>query len=141
MALTYLNSQMIEIPATIADLSASNLQVTNLSVSNLNTFTFGNASQWNQAYNVATVVQSNSASWEETADIVPTITNYLSTSNILLSSLTVTGDVSSTGTISTNALNIVSGLVFPKTTFNNLVSALAINVNGTTLYMPLLSAI
>lgn len=55
--------------------------------------------------------------------------------------LTVAGNVSATGTASVSALNIVSGKVFPKTTFNNLVSALAINVNGTTLYMPLLSAI
>ena len=55
--------------------------------------------------------------------------------------LTVVGSISATGTASMSALNIVSGNVFPKTTFNNLVSALAINVNGTILYMPLLSAI
>lgn len=55
--------------------------------------------------------------------------------------LTVTGNISATGTASVGNFNIVSGTVLPKTTFNNLVSALAINVNGTVLYMPLLSAI
>lgn len=93
---------------------------------------------WQSTY---ITVSSLSASWEESADILPTVTNYLSTSNVHLNSLTVTGNISATGTASVSALNIVSGSIFPKTAFNNLVSALAINVNGTTLYMPLLSAI
>ena len=59
----------------------------------------------------------------------------------IANALTISGNVSATGTVTTSALNIVSNIVFPKTTFNNLVSALAININGITLYMPLLSAL
>ena len=71
MAITYLNSQMIEIPAAIADLSAVNLSADNLLVSNLiatnvSVPSFGDANEWNQAY---TLVKSNSASWEESTDI------------------------------------------------------------------------
>jgi hypothetical protein len=51
-----------------------------------------------------------SASWEETADIIPTITNYLSTNNVLISALTITNPFSGinsltiTGNISGNNL-------------------------------------
>jgi hypothetical protein len=50
----------------------------------------GNSSLWNTAY---TTVQSNSASWEESADILPTVTNYLSTNNVLMSAVNVTTDI------------------------------------------------
>jgi hypothetical protein len=43
----------------------------------------GTSNLWNQAYHVATVVQSNSATWEETADIIPAVTNYLSGGNVV----------------------------------------------------------
>ena len=132
------------LPTVTNYLSTSNVRLSsltvtgNISAASIQTPVLSNLQTWNDTY---TLVQNNSASWEETADILPTVTNYLSTSNVRLSSLTVTGNISATGTASMSALNIVSGNVFPKTTFNNLVSALAINVNGTTLYMPLLSAI
>ena len=48
---------------------------------------------------VLTVVRSNSASWEESADIVPTVTNYLSTNNVFVSTLTSTA-------IRTNSINV-----------------------------------
>lgn len=41
---------------------------------------------------VSTLVQNNSASWEESAEIIPTVTNYLSTNNIVISSLNVFGN-------------------------------------------------
>ncbi len=64
-----------------------------------------NSADWNFSYDVATYVQANSGDWEESDEIIPTVTNYLSTSEVLLSSLTVTGDISATGTIYTaNAL-------------------------------------
>jgi hypothetical protein len=50
----------------------------------------GNSNQWNSTY---TTVQNNSASWEESAEILPTVTNYLSTSNVLISGLNVTRDI------------------------------------------------
>jgi hypothetical protein len=106
--------------------------------SNIDTGVRALTSNWQSTY---LTVSTLSASWEESADILPTVTNYLSTSNVRINSLTVTGNISATGTASVSTLNIVSGTVFPKNTFNNLVSALAINVNGTVLYMPLLSAI
>ena len=63
----------------------------------------GNSNQWNQAYSVATTYQnisSNwqstfatvcalSASWEESADIIPTVTNYLSTNRVQVSALII----------------------------------------------------
>ena len=57
----------------------------------------GNSNQWNSTY---TTVQTNSASWEESADILPTVTNYLSTSNVLISGLNVTNNL----TVDTNTL-------------------------------------
>lgn len=133
MALTYLNSQMIEVPAAIANLSAGSLQVSNLSATNLVTPTLGNATEWNTAYTlvrdnsasweesaditaITTTVATNSANWnagygtvnalsanwnsvyttvntlsnawEESADIVPTVVNYLSTSNVQVNDIT-----------------------------------------------------
>lgn len=43
--------------------------------------------------------------------------------------------------VDVNNINFVSSSVFPKSTLSNLISALAIKVNNTTLYLPLLSAI
>jgi hypothetical protein len=62
------------------------------------------SASWNSVYTttngtsaalgiIATLVQTNSASWEESAEIIPTVTNYLSTNNILISSLEVTNQI------------------------------------------------
>jgi hypothetical protein len=53
-----------------------------------------NSANWNRAFNTATFVQANSANWEESAEILPTVTNYLSTNNVLLSSATVANTLS-----------------------------------------------
>ena len=50
----------------------------------------GASGNWQSTY---TTVQNNSASWEESADILPTVTNYLSTNNVLISGLNVTRDI------------------------------------------------
>lgn len=55
----------------------------------------GNSDTWND---VSTVVQSNSASWEESADILPTVTNYLSTEQVTVSTLNVTEQLLSADT-------------------------------------------
>jgi len=47
----------------------------------------GTSDLWNAA---SSLVRANSASWEESADILPTVTNFLSTSNVTISSLRVT---------------------------------------------------
>lgn len=57
----------------------------------------GNSDQWNYSYNVATFVQANSANWEESAEIIPTVTNYLSTTPVDLSSVNVFGALLSGG--------------------------------------------
>lgn len=51
----------------------------------------GNSSQWNSTYQI---VSTLSAFWEESADIIPTVTNYLSTSNVTLCSINVEGVLS-----------------------------------------------
>jgi hypothetical protein len=55
----------------------------------------GDSNDWNSTY---TTVNAYSASWEETADIIPTVTNYLSTNNVLLSSAAVANDIHVGGT-------------------------------------------
>jgi hypothetical protein len=62
----------------------------NVSSSNVIYDSAGNSNRWNSVYNN---VNSLSSSWEESADIIPTVTNYLSTNNVLLSSIEVTGRV------------------------------------------------
>jgi hypothetical protein len=48
----------------------------------------GTSDLWNAA---SSLVRANSATWEESADILPTVTNYLSTSNVTMSSVTLNG--------------------------------------------------
>ena len=109
MALTYLDSAMIELPATITTLSAVNLQATNLTATNIQTPVLNNVQLWN---NISTVVQSNSASWEETADIIPTVVNYLSTQNIVINTATLNSASATSlqvGSI-TNSTNVIGNL-------------------------------
>ena len=86
--------------------------VGNISATGVATASGGNSNQWNSNYSttqsnsanwsdVYTTVRNFSASWEESADILPTVTNYLSTNNVLLSGLTVTRNLSVGGTIFT----------------------------------------
>jgi hypothetical protein len=123
MGLTYLNAAMIEQPASVRQLSAFNLQAFNTVTSNLTADNFsinrvttnltvsgstiiggtltavdgffdrnGNSNQWNTVY---AAVCSLSSSWEESAEILPTVTNYLSTQNVLISTIRVeTGNTS-----------------------------------------------
>jgi hypothetical protein len=51
---------------------------------------------WQSTY--ATVC-ALSTSWEESAEIIPTVTNYLSTNKVLLSSATVTDNISAGGSV------------------------------------------
>lgn len=55
----------------------------------------GNSTNWNSTY---TTVNAYSASWEETLDIIPTVTNYLSTNNVFLSAARVTDNINVGGT-------------------------------------------
>lgn len=63
-----------------------------------------NSANWNFGYNVGTFVQANSATWEESAEILPTVTNYLSTNSVLISSLNVSNNITVVGSISSNNL-------------------------------------
>ena len=95
-------------------LSTNNILISGLTVTNLiSVASGGNSNLWSEVYstvrqnsastwnyqgtdvkgltanydNVATIVQTNSASWEESLQIVPTVTNYLSTNQVQVSAL------------------------------------------------------
>lgn len=55
-------------------------------VSGDNSVVISGSANWNSTYST---VNANSASWEESADILPTVINYLSTTNIIVSAITV----------------------------------------------------
>lgn len=98
----------------------------------------GTSDLWNAA---SSLVRANSASWEESADILPTVTNYLSTSNVRLSALTVTDNISSTGLVSASALSL-SAVTFTNrftvaTSLTATTTVLEVVVNGTSKYLPL----
>lgn len=74
---------------------------------------YANSAKWESNYtttntysglwqSVYTTVSAFSASWEESAEILPTVTNYLSTNNVLLLSATVMDSLSVGGTIYTS---------------------------------------
>ena len=71
----------------------------------ISTQNYGTSYLWNLAY---TLVQSNSATWEESADIIPTVTNYLSTNNVLISGIRVATNLTAIGDISSG--NIIYAL-------------------------------
>jgi hypothetical protein len=131
MSLTFLNTAMIEQPASINQLSAYNLQsvihtggsilanslsAKSLTADNLYISTIvgvqsisgnltvggqvlvptGNSTQWSQAYSI---LQANSATWEESDEILPTTINYLSTNSVLVDSLNTLNTISSAGII------------------------------------------
>ena len=81
---------MVPFKTTSLNVSAAATIGTTLSAQGIIYAQGGNSNLWNSTY---TTVQSNSASWEESADILPTVTNYLSTSNVLISGLNVTRDI------------------------------------------------
>jgi len=85
------------------NVSADAIVGTTLSAGNVIYAQGGNSNLWNSTY---TTVQANSASWEESAEILPTVTNYLSTNNVLISGINVRGN------IFTNQLSVSSRTVF-----------------------------
>jgi hypothetical protein len=96
----------------------------------LPTSIYQNASgDWQRVF---TTVQNNSASWEESADILPTVTNYLSTNNVTLSTLTVNGTISGNNWLSAGNIGLQQADV---RTFTNPATAsgnfLVLNINGT----------
>ena len=63
------------------------------------------SSNWDSTY---TTVKNFSASWEESAEIIPTVTNYLSTNNIVLSSATITDYLSTDTIYSSGTVGVIS---------------------------------
>lgn len=87
----------------------------------ISTKTNATSEQW---YSTFTTVQANSASWEESAEILPTVTNYLSTNNVILSSATIlnTLSISSvefTGETTTSVTSTATDLYLKVTVNNN----------------------
>lgn len=91
---------------TIADeLILGNLLTTgSLSSSSIIYSLSGNSDQWNSTY---TTVKNFSASWEDDLNILSTVTNYLSTNNVMLLSATVMQNLSVGGTIYSSATALV----------------------------------
>lgn len=79
----------------VAAVSTDNEKINN-TYSSLNSF----SANWNSTY---ATVNANSASWEESSEILPTVVNYLSTNNVLLSGLITT--TLSSQNITTNLLS------------------------------------
>jgi hypothetical protein len=75
---------MVPFKTTSLNVSANATIGTTLSAKGIVYALAGDSSQWNSTF---TTVRTNSASWEESADILPTVTNYLSTSNVQILSL------------------------------------------------------
>jgi hypothetical protein len=81
------------------------------------------SANWDTVYST---VRSLSNSWEESAEIIPTVTNYLSTNNVLIKNLTVTTGLSVNGGLSADRIfgtfqnNIIDAFVGDgiTTTFN-----------------------
>lgn len=71
-----------------------------------------------------TFLETNSANWEESADILPTVTNYLSTSNVQASALSLSS------VTFTNRFTVA-------TTLTATTTVLEVLVNGTSKYLPL----
>jgi hypothetical protein len=84
----------------------------NLSATNVIYASGGNSNQWNSAF---TTIQNTSASWEESADIIPTVTNYLSTNNVQISALTIINTLSTINSLT--VAGIISGSNL-RTSFN-----------------------
>jgi len=84
--------------------------------------------------NVFTHVRDNSASWEETADIIPTFTNYLSTNSVQISALTITntfsginsltvfGNISATGILHGRAQDLTLNATSTNTVTNSAIT-------------------
>ncbi len=77
-----------------------------LTITGLLSTSGGTSNQWNSAF---TTVQNTSADWEESAEILPTVTNYLSTNNVLISGATITTNLTVGGTIFSTASADVLG--------------------------------
>lgn len=103
------------------------------------TTTNANSANWNNVYST---VLSLSTSWEESADILPTVTNYLSTNNVILSSATianrlrVNNDVLIFGNLSASGTSTFANTIFSTTTAISVIhigsgTALWVGNNGT----------
>lgn len=79
--------------------SSYNLSISNgntVNLSSINTAVIANSANWQSTY---LTVCALSAAWEESADIVPTVTNYLANNTVQISSLLVTGNLTLSGNI------------------------------------------
>ena len=112
-----LDNQTLSFNDTNYDLSISYGNTVNLSAINTTfkassgkyessyTTTNSNSANWSSVY---TTVNNLSASWEESAEIIPTVTNYLSTNNIVLSSATITNYLSTDTIYSSGTVGVIS---------------------------------
>lgn len=89
--------------------SSYNLSISNgntVNLSSINTVVIANSANWQSTY---LTVSALSASWEESAEILPTVINYLSTNNVLISSLQVTRNLTMSGNILATNISATGG--------------------------------
>ena len=101
------DSQTLSFNEGTLDLSISNGNTISLSALNdltsVDTGVRALTSNWESVY---LTVKSLSSSWEESSEILPTVTNYLSSQNVLISSLTVVNNLSAGGNLYGNGSNL-----------------------------------
>jgi len=87
----------------------------------VSTQNYGDSIKWNDVYSQ---VSSLSSFWEESADIIPTVTNYLSTNNVQISALTVFGNSLLTQSLTAGA---ATGHLLTSDLFHNIPSEVILN--------------
>jgi hypothetical protein len=96
------------------------------------------SANWDTVYST---VRSLSDSWEESAEILPTVTNYLSTNNVLIKNLTVTTGLSVKGGLSADAIygvyqnNIIDAFVGDGITLTFNLTQTVASVNNILVYV------
>jgi hypothetical protein len=81
---------------------------------------------WNSVYSTVCAL---SVAWEESAEIIPTVTNYLSTNNILISSITVTDSADITGNVVVHGnLSATGTSYFANTIFSTTTSISVVHI-------------
>ena len=115
------DSQTLSFNEATKDLSISNGNTISLSaltdLTSVDTGVRALTSNWESVY---LTVKSLSSNWEESSEILPTVTNHLSSQNVLISSLTVINNLSAGGNLYGNGSNL-TGIVAGDTEATTLV--------------------
>jgi hypothetical protein len=92
------------------------------------------SAQWQSTY---ITVNSLSALWEETADIIPTVTSYLSTNFVTISGLTITENLSVSGNVTINGTLKCASFSAPPVNTTSPVAWFDVEIAGSAYKLPL----